>query len=262
MRGKKKADKATGAPTESAQSTGEAGASDSGEPGGPSSEQDESVGSAAAEGGPAEVTSAGAAVAGVKPVDGESPGEREPVGDRENWAVLVDPGWESESSEESPPAEALVGGWPLDAEGKPGKFEPNPHFAPSSEQVPTDPTDAVLRLLAKREVEVDELIPTLRDGVLQLAVSETGHIMVGPAPDDAACVAVVTSPLHQARTGIEHWAPITADELADVVPPETDILLNPGGPAPMRLLTTALRDAIAASPDNTPDTEAVPDTDG
>jgi hypothetical protein len=172
----------------------------------------------------------------------------EPVGDRDNWAVLVDPGWEAGSPEEPPPAEVMVGGWPLDAEGRPGKFEPNPDFVPSSEQVPTDPADAVLRLLARGEVEVDELIPTLRDAVLQLAVSESGHVMVGPAPDDAACVAVVTSPLHQARTGIAHWAPITADELADVVPPETDILLNPGGPAPMRLLTVALRDAIAAAP--------------
>lgn len=163
----------------------------------------------------------------------------------DDWAVLLDPAWRPRFPGEPPPRQAMAGGWPLDQQGNPGRFEPNPDFVPATPATPTDPADAVLRLLAEGKAPVDDLITTVRDAVLEIAVSHDGYPLVGPAPDGAPCVAVVTAPLHRRTVDAAQWAQVTAEELLDLLPPNTDILLNPGGPAPMRLLAGALRDSFA-----------------
>lgn len=163
------------------------------------------------------------------------------MGDRDNWAVVLDPAWQPRFEGEQPPSYALVGGWPLDERGNPGRFEPNPGYVPSTAASPTDPADAVMRLMIEGRVPVDALVPTVRDAMLELAVSEDGYPLVGPAPDGAPCVAVVTAPSHRERVNAGGWATITAEQLLDALPPDTDILLNPGSPASTRLLASALR---------------------
>jgi hypothetical protein len=167
-----------------------------------------------------------------------------------NWALLVDPAWEPRSADEAPPAEAMAGGWLLDDTGKPGRFKPNPEYVPLVEDGVTDPTDAVLRLINREEAPVDALIPTFRDAYVQLAVTEDEQLLVGPAPDGAPCVAVVTSTVHRNRMPFEHWREVTAEELLDVLPEETDILLNAGSPSPFRLLAEALRRSFEEDPQN------------
>lgn len=163
---------------------------------------------------------------------------------RDDWAMLLDPAWQPRFPGEQPPVQAMAGGWPLDADGNHGKFEPNPAFVPASPTTPTDPADAVLRLIAEGQAPIDELIPTVRDAMLDVAVSEDGYPLVGPAPDGAPCVAVVTAPLHRERVvSVEHWGTVTAEQLLALLPSDTDILLNPGGPASLRLLASALRDS-------------------
>ncbi|GLY66739.1 type VII secretion system-associated protein [Amycolatopsis taiwanensis] len=168
------------------------------------------------------------------------------MGDRDNWAVLLDPAWQPRFEGEQPPTQALVGGWPLDEQGNPGRFEPNPEYVPSTASSPSDPADAVMRLMIEGKAPADALVPTVRDAMLELAVSEDGYPLVGPAPDGAPCVAVVTAPTHRARVEADNWAQVTAEQLLDALPPDTDILLNPGGPASTRLLASALRDTEPA----------------
>ncbi|WP_236795216.1 type VII secretion system-associated protein [Amycolatopsis sp. GM8] len=163
------------------------------------------------------------------------------MGDRDDWAVLLDPVWEPRFDGEQPPTEALVGGWPLDEHGNPGRFEPNPEYVPATASSPTDPADAVMRLVMEGTAPGDALLPIVRDAMLALAVSEDGYPLVGPAPDGVPCVAVVTAPAHRTRVETDHWAEVTAEQLLDVLPPDTDILLNPDGPASTRLLAGALR---------------------
>jgi hypothetical protein len=162
-----------------------------------------------------------------------------------NWAVLVDPAWRSSHDDETPPATAIVGGWALDEKGSPGPFEPNPDYAPSDDVSPTDPADAVMRLIVDGRAPIDDLLPVVRDAMLELAVSEDGYCLVGPAPDGSPCVAVVTAAAHRGRVDTERWARVTAEQLFDLVPEDTDILLNPGSPASVRLLTGTLRASFA-----------------
>jgi hypothetical protein len=168
----------------------------------------------------------------------------------ENWALLTDPEWRPESPDEAPPAEAMAGGWLLDATGKPGRFLPNPDFVPVSETSATDPVDAVLRLVARGDAPLDVVIPTLRDAFVEIAVTEDGYLLVGPAPDGAPCVGVVTAGVHRARLPFEHWRQVTAETVLEVLPEGTDILINPEGPAPFRLLAPALRESFANDPEN------------
>ncbi|MDA3627773.1 type VII secretion system-associated protein [Saccharopolyspora oryzae] len=169
-----------------------------------------------------------------------------PGSDRDDWAVLLDPAWQPRFDGDQPPPHAIAGGWPLATDGSRGRFEPNPDFAPADPANPTDPVDAVLRLIAEGRTKVDELIPAVRDAVLEIALSADGYPLVGPAPDDVPCVAVVTAPLHRKdMDSVELWGSLTAEGLLELLPPDTDILLNPEGPAPVRLAASALRDSFA-----------------
>lgn len=161
---------------------------------------------------------------------------------RNDSFVLLDPSWRPSRSDEQPPPEAVAGRWMLDADGKPGPFQPNPDYLPGDQDTPTDPTDALLRLIMRGENVGEQLIPTVRDSVVEVAVDERDQPLVTPAPDGMLCVLVATSPAH--RTGLppDRWWPVVGSRLPEVVPEDVDILLNADGPAPFRLGTDALRD--------------------
>jgi hypothetical protein len=164
-----------------------------------------------------------------------------PEAGREDWAMLVDPRWTPSFEDESPPAEMMVGGWLLDEEGNPGRFQPNPTYVPAGEDSPTDPADAVMRLILTGEATIDDLVPAIQDAIMELAVTEDGQPLVGAAPDGVSCVAVVTADVHRTRVGADNWADVTVEELLDVLPPDTAILFNPGAPASTRLTPDTLR---------------------
>lgn len=103
----------------------------------------------------------------------------------------------------------------------------------------------MIRLINRGEISDDELIPTVLDAMLEVAVAESGHLLIGPVPDGAPCVGVATAAVHRERAGAEHWEPVTAEQLVAALPENTDILLNPGGPASLRLFAQAVRDRVA-----------------
>jgi hypothetical protein len=159
----------------------------------------------------------------------------------DNWLVLFDPAWQR-TDDGQPPPEVVVGGWRLDAEGKPGPFEPNPGFVPGSPDSPSDPVDAVLRRVGRGEDVGDQLVPAVRDSMVEIAVDSEGRPVVAPAPDGVPCVGVATAPSHKARVAAENWRSLVGKDLPAVVPPGVGILLNPDGPASFRLVVDALAD--------------------
>jgi hypothetical protein len=161
---------------------------------------------------------------------------------RDNWFVLLDPQWRPASPDAAPPQEAIAGGWMVDEDGKPGPFQPNPNYVPGDDSTPTDPTDALLRLINRGEDVGDQLIPTVRDSVVEIAVDDEDQPLVSQAPDGVLSVLVATAPLQRTALPIERWWPVVGSRLPEVVPEGVDILLNPDGPAAFRLSTDALRE--------------------
>ncbi|MEU7632590.1 type VII secretion system-associated protein [Nocardia sp. NPDC049220] len=160
-----------------------------------------------------------------------------------NWFVLVDPAWQPETPEQPPPSQAISGGWDIANDGTVGPFDPNPDFEPGSDATPTDPTDAILRRAAQGLPLGDDLISTLRRAIVEIACDERDLPLIGDAPDGIACVLVATSPLHRREAPAGIWRRVLGAALPDIVPEGLDILLNPVGPAPFRLITGKLRQA-------------------
>jgi hypothetical protein len=160
---------------------------------------------------------------------------------QDNWFVLLDPNWHQATPDQPAPPEAIVGGWMLDEDGKAGPFQPNPDYLPGDDATPTDPTDAVLRLIIRGENVGDQLVPTVRDSVLEIAVDEADQPLVSVAPDGVPSVLVATASVHKERVAVERWWPVEGTTLGEIVPEGADVLLNPGGPASFRLSTEALR---------------------
>src|SRR3954463_5371506 len=73
----------------------------------------------------------------------------------DQWVFLIDPSWQAEAAEkgeggadpEKPPLEAGLGGWFFAESGVPSRFHANPAYEPTTPDSPTDPVDAVLRLV-------------------------------------------------------------------------------------------------------------------
>ncbi len=160
---------------------------------------------------------------------------------RDDWFVLLDPTWQTENPSGDPPVEAIVGGWRLDKNGSLGPFQSNPRYIPRNDSTPTDPIDALLRLIANGDDCSDQIIPTLRNTVVQLACDSQDQLCIAPAPDDVTCALVVTAEVHKQRLNVPHWWAILGAQLPEVIPVGIDVLFNPGGEHQFRLTTEAIR---------------------
>ncbi|MCX2731514.1 type VII secretion system-associated protein [Saccharopolyspora sp. NFXS83] len=181
--------------------------------------------------------------------------EPAPEPDRESaptdWMMLTDPAWTPEDEQSEPPGEVLLGGWPMWPDGSWGRFQANPGYRPMNPDSPSDPVDAVLRLMVRDDYGADALLSVLEDTALEIALDENGVAVVDRAPDGVPSVLVVTAPIHRDRVGADDWRGTHAAEIAEALP-ETgvDVLLNPNSPASMRLSADALREHLASAPDD------------
>lgn len=157
--------------------------------------------------------------------------------------VLVDPS-RSDQAGESPPVEAMIGAWPLRPDGTALPFQPNPDYRPPTPDSPTDLVDAAAQLVIAGRAAGESVLWALRDSVHWLAVDETGTPEVDNAPDGVPCVLVVTSGTHRDRVRGPRWRELTGPELAAVLPEQTDVMINVGGPAAMRLIGDVVRAAM------------------
>ena len=169
----------------------------------------------------------------------------------ERWSFLVDPAWRPPQAGGPPPFSAVIGGWFVPGTGEPGPFRANPGYRPSHPGMPTDPVDVALQRLALGDGDPDELVTAVGSVLLGLAVDGSGAPLVAAAPDGVPSVLVATAPLHRSIVDAPAWRESTAEGLLAVLPPHTDILLNPGGDASMRLAASALRGLVqpVAAPD-------------
>ncbi|MGW1743270.1 type VII secretion system-associated protein [Nocardia sp. NPDC001965] len=176
-----------------------------------------------------------------------------------DWLVLLDPAWTSQAHPGDPPPEALVGGWRLEKGGQTGPFEPNPSYLPLSARSPSDPIDALLRLVDMGEDRTDRIVPTLLRTVVEIAYDERNRPRIALAPDDIRCVVVVTAEIQKQRLGAGNWVRMLGSQLYQALPPGTDLLFNPGSDHSFRLTADAVRPADqvwrdAASPYAAPET--------
>ncbi|MDT9687459.1 type VII secretion system-associated protein [Streptomyces sp. P9(2023)] len=162
---------------------------------------------------------------------------------QDGWLVLPKPGWNPGVPSDTLPVDAMVGGWQLDDEGRPGPFQPNPHHVPDDRSSPTDPVHELLRLVGSGQEDgvAERLLSTLRNAVVEIACDGPDRLLVGPSPDGVPCVAVATAAIHKRRLREANWVPVLGSTLPDILPADVDILINPGDVAQFRLLTEALR---------------------
>lgn len=176
-----------------------------------------------------------------------------PDGDERRWVLVLDPEWRPAEEGDSAPVESVIGAWLLEADGSTGPFQPNPGYLPSSEDSPTDPVDAAVRLVVRGEYGEESVLSAMREAMFGIALDEHGSAMVTPAPDDVPSVLVATSPVHARRLEVPIWQEIGARDLADSLPASgVDVLLNPGASASMRVVAASFKAAVAATGDAGP----------
>lgn len=173
-------------------------------------------------------------------------------GPLENWLLLMDPAWRPARENDAPPLDAVVGLWPVEVDGKVGKFRANPDYRPSDENSPSDPLDAVLRLVLRGKGKAEQIQVMLRDTLLDVAMNGDGRPLVMKSPDDVPCVVVASGEPHRVRVPAPDWRRTDLDGLVALLADGVDVLFNPGGVASVRLTgdfireTTLLDDAEVA----------------
>ena len=184
-------------------------------------------------------------------------------GPLESWFLLMDPAWRPNSENEPPPIEAVVGLWPLEDGAGVGKFRPNPEYLPADENSPSDPLDAVLRLVLQGRAKTEHIRLMLRDTLFDIAMNGDGQPLVTKSPDDIACVVVATGEQHRARVRAPGWRRIDLDELVELLADEIDVLFNPAGPASVRLTGDFMRETMLMDDEQVAELYAgLPTTDG
>jgi hypothetical protein len=166
----------------------------------------------------------------------------------EDVLIMVDPNWQATEDEETPPIHAVLGGWQLDAQGNADRFEGNPAYEPTDPGSPTDPVDAVVRLVLRREAGADRLLTVLDDVKLAIAVLDDKRtVAIADSPDDVPCVLVATAPAQRSHVEAPGWIEqITVRDLAGFLPDDgVDVLLNAGAPYSMRVATKTIKKFVA-----------------
>lgn len=170
----------------------------------------------------------------------------------DQWLLLVDPAWQPSSTVDgaevaAPPPEAVVGGWLAREDGSVGHFKANPSYEPAGPDSPTDPLDAVLRLIARGEADFDQLASVFRETTFALALDNAGEPLVAPSPDNIPCLLVTTAFAHRRRVRAADWQMTSPAGLVALLGQYdgADLLLNPGALGCLRLLSDTAREFIA-----------------
>ncbi|WP_110495026.1 type VII secretion system-associated protein [Amycolatopsis antarctica] len=160
----------------------------------------------------------------------------------DNRLLFVDPAAAPPAKGEQPPTESIVGEWPVE-DGKAGRFRANPGYVPAGADSPSDPIDAILRLLAREEAEPDQVRLLIRDCTFQIAMNGDGRPLIVRSQDGILCAVVATAETQRRRIASPEWIHGDVEELVDLLSDDVDVLFNPGGPAAARLAGSFVRSA-------------------
>jgi hypothetical protein len=166
----------------------------------------------------------------------------EPVDGSEHDLLLLAPGWQPESPDEPPPIEAIVGLWPV-TDGKAGRFRPNPGYLPADDKSPSDPLDAVLLLTLRGEATKDQIRHMLASTLIDVAMNGDGRPLIMRSPDDIPCLLLASAEVHKRRIFAPDWLLADVGEIVELLPEDTDVLINMGGIASVRLTGDFIREA-------------------
>jgi hypothetical protein len=167
----------------------------------------------------------------------------------EQYFLLMDPDWRPAADAEVPDVDAVVGLWPLGPEGGVGAFQSNPDYRPRNAGSAADPLDALFRMAGRGAGLADQIQLVLRDARFEVALNGDGRPLIVRSPDDVPCVVIATSAPQRERASAPQWRRIDLTELVSLLPDRVDVLFNPAGPMPFRLLGDFIRETLMMGDD-------------
>lgn len=169
----------------------------------------------------------------------------------DHWLGMVDPVW---SGEGDPPAWALVGQWRSSSEGEIVEWRDNEEYRPSPSALgwpePADDVDSAVQLAAtgygSAEAVTEALAAWPEVAVFVTAESDP---LAATAPDGVTrVIPVFTSPVHLHTAGRLAFELVSVRELADWLPGDHVLYLNPSAAVSMTVETDMLLDALDRVP--------------
>jgi hypothetical protein len=166
----------------------------------------------------------------------------------DHWLGMVDPTW---SGEGEPPSWAVVGQWRSSLEGEIVEWRDNEEYRPSPSArgwpEPADDVDAAVQLAATGYgpgEAVTEALAAMPEAAV--FVTPEGDPLPATAPDGTTrVIPVFTSPDYLHAAGRLAYALMSVRDLADRLPADHLLYLNPSAPVSMTVDTDMLREALA-----------------
>jgi hypothetical protein len=179
----------------------------------------------------------------------------------DHWLGMVDPTW---SGEGEPPPWAVVGQWRSSLEGEIVEWRDNEEYRPSPSALgwpePADDVDAAVQLAATGYgpgEAVTEALAALPEAAVFL--TPEGDPLPATAPDGTTrVIPVFTSPGYLHAAGRLAFELMSVRELADRLPADHLLYLNPSAPVSMTVDTDMLREALARLPASEVEESAAP----
>lgn len=165
----------------------------------------------------------------------------------ENYFLLMDPDWRPATEDEVPDLDAVVGLWPVADNGGLGAFRSNPDYRPRDADSAADPLDAIFRMAVRGQAEAEQIQLILRDTLFDVALNGDDRPLVVRSPDDVSCVVIATSAPQRQRASAPQWRRIDLTDLVSLLPDGVDVLFNPAGPVPFRLIGDFIRETLLMS---------------
>ncbi|WBB80448.1 type VII secretion system-associated protein [Micromonospora sp. WMMD882] len=175
----------------------------------------------------------------------------------ESYFLLMDPDWQPGPDDDAPDAGAVLGLWPVEADGGLGAFRANPDYRPRDADAVADPLDALFRLAVRGQAPAEQIQLALRDTLVDVALGGDDRPLILRSPDDVPCVVLATSAPQRDRVDAPRWRRIDLAELVALLPDRVDTLFNPAGPAPMRLIGDFVRETLLMGDDEIAEARAV-----
>ena len=174
----------------------------------------------------------------------------------DHWLGMVDPAWTGEGT---PPNWALVGQWRSSPEGEIVEWRDNEEYRPSPSALgwpePADDVDTAIQLAASGygpgEAVTDALAALPEAAVF---VTPEGDLLPATAPDGTTrVIPAFTSPGYLHAAGRLAFVLMSVRELAERIPADHVLYLNPSAAVSMTVETGMLREALKHVPQSAPE---------